>query len=134
MVSKTEATGRNARPVASVATRTISEFTTLRQEMSASAKVPRPRLTPKANQASASPGRTEVEELRLTVGVVEAVVVGDDVEVAVAGDREASTFSCTKPLVAARSGNRSRASVFGSTSGFSAAEVTPPPLAGIATR
>jgi len=40
MVSKTEATGRNARPVASVATRTISEFTTLRQEMSASAKVP----------------------------------------------------------------------------------------------
>lgn len=42
MVSKTEATGRNARPVASVATRTISEFTTLRQEMSASAKVPAP--------------------------------------------------------------------------------------------
>ncbi|MDZ4265226.1 MAG: ATP-binding protein [Mycobacterium sp.] len=40
MVSKTEATGRNARPVASVATRTISEFTTLRQEMSASGKVP----------------------------------------------------------------------------------------------
>ena len=31
MVSKTEATGRNARPVASVATRTISEFTALRQ-------------------------------------------------------------------------------------------------------
>jgi uncharacterized protein YPO0396 len=38
MVSKTEATGRNARPVATVATRTISEFTTLRQEMRASAK------------------------------------------------------------------------------------------------
>ncbi|WP_137145698.1 ATP-binding protein [Mycolicibacterium sp. CR10] len=38
MVSKTEATGRNARPVASVATRSISEFTTLRQEMTA--KVP----------------------------------------------------------------------------------------------
>jgi len=35
MVSKTEATGRNARPVATVATRTISEFTTLRQEMRA---------------------------------------------------------------------------------------------------
>ncbi len=33
MVSKTEATGRNTRPVASVATRTISEFTSLRQEM-----------------------------------------------------------------------------------------------------
>ncbi|EID14703.1 cytosolic protein [Mycolicibacterium phlei] len=33
MVSKTEATGRNARPVASVATRTISEFTALRKEM-----------------------------------------------------------------------------------------------------
>src|SRR4051812_8402811 len=38
MVSKTEATGRNARPVATVATRIISEFTTLRQEMRASAK------------------------------------------------------------------------------------------------
>ena len=38
MVSKTEATGRNARPVATVATRTISEFTTLRQEMRASAR------------------------------------------------------------------------------------------------
>ena len=37
MVSKTEPTGRNTRPVASVATRTISEFTTLRQEMRASA-------------------------------------------------------------------------------------------------
>jgi hypothetical protein len=37
MVSKTEPTGRNARPVASVATRTISEFTSLRQEMRASA-------------------------------------------------------------------------------------------------
>ena len=35
MVSKTEATGRNARPVASVATRTISEFTTLRHAMRA---------------------------------------------------------------------------------------------------
>ncbi|ABL04686.1 AAA family ATPase [Mycobacterium ulcerans] len=33
MVSKTEPTGGNARPVASVATRTISEFTSLRQEM-----------------------------------------------------------------------------------------------------
>ncbi|HET6732655.1 SbcC/MukB-like Walker B domain-containing protein, partial [Mycobacterium sp.] len=41
MVSKTEATGRNARPVATVATRTISEFTSLRQEMrKADAKVP----------------------------------------------------------------------------------------------
>jgi ABC-type hemin transport system ATPase subunit len=38
MVSKTEPTGRNARPVASVATRTISEFTTLRQEMRATAQ------------------------------------------------------------------------------------------------
>jgi uncharacterized protein YPO0396 len=38
MVSKTEPTGRNARPVASVATRTISEFTTLRQEMRAKAE------------------------------------------------------------------------------------------------
>jgi uncharacterized protein YPO0396 len=37
MVSKTEATGRNARPVATVATRTISEFTSLRKEMRASA-------------------------------------------------------------------------------------------------
>src|SRR5712671_40395 len=37
MVSKTEPTGRNARPVASVATRTISEFTTLRHEMRATA-------------------------------------------------------------------------------------------------
>ena len=40
MVSKTEATGRNARPVATIATRTISEFNTLRQQMRASAKVP----------------------------------------------------------------------------------------------
>ena len=32
MVSKTEPTGRNTRPVASVTTRTISEFTTLRHE------------------------------------------------------------------------------------------------------
>lgn len=39
MVSKKEATGRNARPVATVATKTISDFTALRQEMSA-AKVP----------------------------------------------------------------------------------------------
>jgi uncharacterized protein YPO0396 len=38
MVSKTEATGRNARPVASVATRTISEFTALRHEMRATAE------------------------------------------------------------------------------------------------
>ena len=40
MVSKTQATGRNARPVASVATRTISEFGELRREMRANAKVP----------------------------------------------------------------------------------------------
>ncbi|WP_099025075.1 ATP-binding protein [Mycolicibacterium palauense] len=33
MVSKKEATGRDARPVATVATRTISDFTALRQEM-----------------------------------------------------------------------------------------------------
>ncbi|MGV0834013.1 ATP-binding protein [Mycolicibacterium thermoresistibile] len=39
MVSKSEATGRNARPVASVATRTISEFTALREDMR-SARVP----------------------------------------------------------------------------------------------
>lgn len=38
MVSKTEATGRNARPVASVATKTISDFTALRREL----KVPEP--------------------------------------------------------------------------------------------
>ena len=38
MVSKTEPTGRNARPVASVATPTISEFTTLRQEMRTTAQ------------------------------------------------------------------------------------------------
>ena len=39
MVSKTEPTGRNARPVASVSnTRTISEFTTLRHEMRAKAE------------------------------------------------------------------------------------------------
>ncbi|BBX18650.1 nuclease [Mycolicibacterium duvalii] len=42
MVSKTEATGRNARPVATVATRTISEFTALRREMRTEAKVPAP--------------------------------------------------------------------------------------------
>lgn len=41
MVSKTEATGRNARPVATVATKTISDFTALRQEMSATAAVAR---------------------------------------------------------------------------------------------
>ncbi len=40
MVSKTEATGRNARPVATVATRTISEFGQLRREMRANALVP----------------------------------------------------------------------------------------------
>ncbi|MBI3225783.1 MAG: AAA family ATPase [Mycolicibacterium cosmeticum] len=33
MVSKTEATGRNARPVASVATKTISDFTALRKDL-----------------------------------------------------------------------------------------------------
>jgi hypothetical protein len=33
MVSKTEATGRNTRPVATVASKTISEFTSLRQRM-----------------------------------------------------------------------------------------------------
>lgn len=38
MVSKTEATGRNARPVASVATKTISDFTALRKEL----KIPEP--------------------------------------------------------------------------------------------
>jgi uncharacterized protein YPO0396 len=37
MVSKTEPTGRNARPVALVATRTITEFTSVRQEMRATA-------------------------------------------------------------------------------------------------
>jgi hypothetical protein len=40
MVSKTEATGRDARPVATVATRTISEFTSLRQEMRKTDRVP----------------------------------------------------------------------------------------------
>ena len=38
MVSKSEATGRNARPVASVATKTITDFTALRREL----KVPEP--------------------------------------------------------------------------------------------
>ena len=38
MVSKTEATGRNARPVASVTTKTISDFTALKREL----KVPEP--------------------------------------------------------------------------------------------
>ncbi|MCK5756787.1 MAG: nuclease, partial [Mycobacterium sp.] len=37
MVSKTEATGRNARPVATVATRSIAEFGELRREMSVTA-------------------------------------------------------------------------------------------------
>jgi hypothetical protein len=37
-VSKTEATGRNARPVASISTKTISDFTALRKEL----KVPEP--------------------------------------------------------------------------------------------
>lgn len=42
MVSKREASGRNARPVATVATKTISDFTALRQEMSVTtgARVP----------------------------------------------------------------------------------------------
>lgn len=38
MVSKTEASGRNARPVASVTTKTISDFTALRKEL----KIPEP--------------------------------------------------------------------------------------------
>jgi uncharacterized protein YPO0396 len=38
MVSKTEAVGRNARPVATVVTRTISEFSSLRREMRAADK------------------------------------------------------------------------------------------------
>ncbi|MDF2584608.1 MAG: nuclease [Mycobacterium sp.] len=38
MVSKTEATGRDARPVASVTTKTISDFTALRREL----KIPEP--------------------------------------------------------------------------------------------
>jgi len=45
MVSKTEATSRNARPVATVVSKTISDFTALRQEMRASVKrerVPEP--------------------------------------------------------------------------------------------
>ncbi len=37
MVSKTEATSRNARPVATVVSKTISDFTTLRAEMRSSA-------------------------------------------------------------------------------------------------
>jgi uncharacterized protein YPO0396 len=41
MVSKKEATGRNARPVATVATKTISDFTALRQDMTASAAAAR---------------------------------------------------------------------------------------------
>jgi len=41
MVSKTEATGRTVRPVATVATRTMSEFTSLRRAMrKAEPKVP----------------------------------------------------------------------------------------------
>jgi uncharacterized protein YPO0396 len=45
MVSKKEATGRDARPVATVATKTISDFTALRREMTVSAaagRVPAP--------------------------------------------------------------------------------------------
>ena len=38
MVSKTEASGRNARPVASVATKTITDFTALRRDL----KIPEP--------------------------------------------------------------------------------------------
>ena len=38
MVSKSEATGRNARPVATVATKTITDFTALRRGL----KVPEP--------------------------------------------------------------------------------------------
>jgi hypothetical protein len=38
MVSKTEATGRNARPVATVAAKTISDFSALRRDL----KVPEP--------------------------------------------------------------------------------------------
>jgi hypothetical protein len=38
MVSKTEATGRNARPVATVVTKTISDFSALRRDL----KVPEP--------------------------------------------------------------------------------------------
>ncbi|CAN5544872.1 ATP-binding protein [soil metagenome] len=41
MVSKKEATGRDARPVATVATKTISDFTALRQEMTVSANTAR---------------------------------------------------------------------------------------------
>jgi uncharacterized protein YPO0396 len=41
MVSKTEATGRNTRPVATVVTKTISDFTSLRQEMTATAAAAR---------------------------------------------------------------------------------------------
>jgi uncharacterized protein YPO0396 len=40
MVSKREATGRDARPVATVATKTISDFTALRHEMTAASRVP----------------------------------------------------------------------------------------------
>ena len=41
MVSKREATGRNARPVATVSTKTISDFAALRNEMVASAAAAR---------------------------------------------------------------------------------------------
>jgi uncharacterized protein YPO0396 len=41
MVSKKEATGRDARPVATVATKSISDFTALRQDMTASAAAAR---------------------------------------------------------------------------------------------
>ncbi len=40
MVSKREATGRDARPVATVATKTIADFTALRQEMGVAGRVP----------------------------------------------------------------------------------------------
>jgi uncharacterized protein YPO0396 len=40
MVSKKEATGRNARPVATISTKTISDFTALKHEMTTSTRVP----------------------------------------------------------------------------------------------
>ncbi|HEY6576479.1 MAG TPA: hypothetical protein VI029_16450, partial [Mycobacterium sp.] len=45
MVSKKEATGRHARPVATVATKTISDFTALRHEMTVSAAAARVPVT-----------------------------------------------------------------------------------------
>jgi hypothetical protein len=41
MVSKKEATGRDARPVATLATKTIADFTALRHELSAAASAER---------------------------------------------------------------------------------------------